>query len=324
MSKSARYLVGLGLVLAAAILAGCGTSSDHALRLAMAALETRTPTSASTPTPSPKCTHLTASLRPPSRMPAAGAMPRGSLMRTIQHRGYLLAGVNAGAYKLGYLNPKSGEIEGFEIDLVRELARAIFGDPSRYRLVALSVPQRIPAVQDGRVDIVVDAVTITCYRKTEVDFSTVYYGAQQRVLVPLNSPATDIKAFSDRHVCASAQSTPIQVMNALPAPPKPLGLPQAIDCLVYLQEGRVDAISTDDSILLGFQAQDPNTKIIGGSLDAVPYGMAINRAHPEFVRFVNGVLARLRAHGTWRAIYDKWLGGIPGSNPVLPPARYEG
>jgi polar amino acid transport system substrate-binding protein len=322
MTKPMRHLVGLAL--AAGVLAGCGSSSDHALRLAMSALETRTPASASSSTPSPKCTHLTASLRPPATMPSPGAMPRGSFMRRIQDRGYLIAGVNAGAYKFGYLDPASGQIEGFEIDLVRELARAIFGDPSRYRLVALSVPQRIPAAQDGRVDIVVDAITITCYRKTQVDFSTVYYGAQQRVLVPSSSKATDIKAFSGRRVCASAQSTPIQVMEALPVPPKPLGLPQAIDCLVYLQEGRVPAISTDDSILLGFKAQDPNTKIIGGSLYPVPYGMAINKAHPEFVRFVNGVLAQLRAHGNWRALYDKWLGGIPGSNPVLAPAQYEG
>jgi polar amino acid transport system substrate-binding protein len=321
MSKSVRHLV--LLVLAAAVLAGCGTSSDHMLRLAMAALETRTPISASSSTPSPKCTHLTASLRPPATMPPGGAMPQGSLMRKIQDRGYLIAGVNAGAYKFGYLNPASGHIEGFEIDLVRELSRAIFGKPS-YRLVALSVPQRIPAVQDGRVDIAVDAVTITCYRKTQVDFSTVYYGAQQRVLVPSSSRATSIRDFAGRRVCASAQSTPIQVMDTLSAPPRPLGLPQAIDCLVYLQEGRVPAISTDDSILLGFKAQDPNTRIIGGSLDPVPYGMAINKGHPEFVRFVNGVLANLRAHGTWRAIYDKWLGGIPGSNPVLPPAQYEG
>jgi polar amino acid transport system substrate-binding protein len=322
MSKPVRHL--LVVALAAAALAGCGTSSDHALRLAMAALETRTPTSASASTPSPKCTHLTASLRPPATLPAAGAMPRGSLMRKIQDRGYLIAGVNAGAYKFGYLNPTSGHIDGFEIDLVRELAQAIFGDPSRYRLVALSVPQRIPAVEDDRVDVVVDAVTITCYRKTQVDFSTVYYGAQQKVLVPASSRATSIRDFAGRRVCASAQSTPIQVMQALPTPPRPLGLPQAIDCLVYMQEGRVPAISTDDSILLGFKAQDPNTKIIGASLYPVPYGIAINKAHPEFVRFVNGVLARLRADGAWRAIYDKWLGGIPGSNPVLPPAQYEG
>src|SRR5262249_22505610 len=92
------------------------------------------------------CANPTASLRPPAVLPRAGAMPAGTFMHQIQQHGYLVAGVNAGAYKLGYLNPETGKIEGFEIDLVRELARAIFGDPTKYRLVALSVPQRFPAV----------------------------------------------------------------------------------------------------------------------------------------------------------------------------------
>jgi polar amino acid transport system substrate-binding protein len=269
---------------------------------------------------------MTASLRPPATLPAPGAMPSGSFMRRIHDRGYLIAGVNAGLYKFGYLNPATGKIEGFEIDLVRELARAIFGDdnPKHYRLVALTVSQRIPAVQGHQVDIVVDAVTITCPRKQLVDFSSVYYGAQQRVLVLSSSKATSIKNFAGQPVCASAHSTPVDVMKRLPNPPKTYGAPQAIDCLVYLQQGRVPAISTDDSILLGFKAQDPNTKLIGASLAPVPYGMAINKAYPEFVSFVNGVLAKLRADGTWRALYDRWLGGIPGSNPTLPPAQYEG
>jgi polar amino acid transport system substrate-binding protein len=324
MSRRARHLLGLALV--AATFTGCGTTSDHAMRLTLAALETPTPAAHSPkPTPSVTCAEKTASLRPPASLPAPGAMPAGSFMRTIQHRGYLVAGVNAGLLDFGYLKPSSGKIEGFEIDLVRQLARAIFGDsnPNRVRLVALSVPQRIPFVQDNKVDIVVDAVTVTCARKQQVDFSTVYYDAQQRVLVPADSHATSIGDFAGRRVCASAQSAPIDVMTHLANPPKPYGAPQAIDCLVYMQEGRVGAISTDDSILDGFKAQDPNTAIIGGSLGDVPYGMAISKARPEFVRFVNGVLAKLRADGTWRALYDKWLGHI-APHPVLPPPRYDG
>jgi polar amino acid transport system substrate-binding protein len=326
MSRALAYL--LATAVTALAIAGCGTSSDHALRITLAALNTPAPaqaTAAST-TPAPSCTNLTASLRPPATVPAAAAIPAGSYMAAIRRRGYLRAGVNAGLLDFGYLNPATGQIEGFEIDLVREIAKAIFGndDPSHYRLVALTVPQRIPFVQEGRVDIVVDAVTITCERKLQVDFSTVYYDAKQRVLVPVDSSAQNIAALAGKPVCASAQSTPIQVMNALPHPPRTVGLPQAIDCLVALQEGRIAAISTDDSILLGFKTQDPNTKIIGSSLADVPYGMVISKAHPDFVRFVNGVIAELRADGTWRRLFEKWLGHIPGSNPSLPPAQYDG
>ena len=106
--------------------------------------------------------------------------------------------------------------------------------------------------------------------------------------------------------------------------PIAVGLPQAIDCLVYLQQGRVDAISTDDSILVGFKAQDPYTTLVGPSLAKVPYGMAISKAHPDFVRFVNGVLERMRTDGTWRRIYSRWLGGLVKSPPPPPTPHYSG
>jgi polar amino acid transport system substrate-binding protein len=324
MTRAVRHL--LGLAFAAALLAGCGTSSDHGLRMAMSALETPTPQLASGPSTTVNCTDPTATLRPPATTPTAGHMPSGSFMSTIQHRGYLRAGVNTGALYFGYLNPATGNIDGFEIDLVRQLAHAIFGDwnPKRVHLVALQVSQREDAVAHGQVDIVVDTVTVTCKRKQKVDFSSVYYQANQRVLVPSSSHATDISAFYHQRVCATAGSTPIDVMKSKYPQVIPFGTAQAIDCLPLMQEGRVPAISTDDAILLGFRAQDRNTKIIGGNLSPAPYGMEISKAHQDFVRFVNGALAKLRADGTWQALYHKWLGGIPGANPTLPPAQYDG
>jgi polar amino acid transport system substrate-binding protein len=324
MSRPVRHLIGVALI--AAVLAGCGTTSDHALNMAMRALLTPTPTPK--PTPQVKCTHppanLTASLRPPAAMPAPGHMPSRTFMSTIQHRHYLRAGVNASTLRFGSLYPATGNIDGFEIDLVRQLAHAIFGDwnPDRVHLVALTVGQREEAVTSGLVDVVVDVTTITCVRKQQVDFSTVYYQANQRLLVPSNSPATDITSLSHQRVCATANTPPIDVMKKNYPQVIPYGAPQAIDCLVLMQEGKIPAISTDDAILLGFHLQDPNTKIIGGSLAPAPYGMEISQKYPEFVSFVNGVLAKLRADGTWQALFNKWLAGLPDANPVLPPPQY--
>jgi polar amino acid transport system substrate-binding protein len=311
----------------AAILVGCGSTSDRPLQITLQALNAK----ARIPTPPPQppsikhCGDLTASLRPPAVMPTPGAMPAGSFMARIKQRGYLIAGVNSGFLGYGYLNPFTGQIEGFEVDLAREVAKAIFGDTkNRLKLKALTVLQRIPAVNSGNVDIVVDAVTITCSRRTQVDFSTVYYDAKQRVLVPIGSTARGIQDLGGKRVCASAGSTPFTVIQNEPSHPIAVGRPQAIDCLVALQQGRVDAISTDDAILLGFKAQDPYTKFVGRSLADVPYGMAISKAHPEFVRFVNGVLARVRADGTWRRIYARWLGRTFHAKMRPPPtAHYE-
>jgi polar amino acid transport system substrate-binding protein len=321
--RLACLLVALG---AAAVLAGCGSTSDRPLRITLAALNAKAPalSSKQQATSTSSCGDLTASLRPPAVMPAPGAMPPRSYMAKIKRRGYLRVGVNTGFLGFGYLNPFTGQIEGFEIDLARELAKAIFGAPGRVQLRALTVTQRLPAVNHGTVDIVIDAVTITCSRRQQVDFSTVYYEAGQRVLVPISSKARGLQDLGGKRVCASAQSTPISVIERQPSHPIAVGAPQAIDCLVYLQQGRVDAISTDDSILLGFKAQDPYTKIVGPRLVRVPYGMAISKAHPEFVRFVNGVLARMRADGTWRRIYAHRLGQVTHSTTPAPPtAQYE-
>jgi polar amino acid transport system substrate-binding protein len=124
-------------------------------------------------------------------------------------------------------------------------------------------------------------------------------------------------------VCATVGSTSIE--NIQRVAPKAIAYPVPLrtDCLVALQEGRVDAISTDDAILYGFQAQDPYTKIVGPKLTDEPYGMAINRSHPDFVRFVNAVLERMRSDGTWTSIYKKWLGRVThGATPAPPKPRY--
>ena len=248
-----------GLLLIAALLCGCGASADPAERTALSALNVAAPKPApSAPSPAaPPCGDVTASLRPPATMPPPGSMPSGSFMAKIQRRGYLIAGVDQNTLLFAYFNPLSGRLEGFEIDLLRRVAQAIFGDPSRIKFKAITTAQRVPAVQDGTVDVVADAMTITCQRRREVDFSTVYYDAGQRILVPSNSRAHRVADLGHRRVCATKGSTSLDTLEHLTPRPVPYTVAQRTDCLVAMQEGLVDAITSDDSILLGFRAQDP-------------------------------------------------------------------
>ena len=248
-------------------------------------------------------------------------MPPGSFMAQIRRRGRLVAGVDQNTLLFGYLRPSTAQIQGFEVDLVREIARALFGNPNAIVLKALTTTQRLPAVESGDVDIVADAVTINCARRRDVSFSTVYYDAGQRLLVPAGSAARGLTDLGGRRVCATTRSTALPRIANDPAKPIPFPVTQRTDCLVALQEGRVAAILADDSFLLGFKAQDPQTRIVGPRLSAEPYGMAINRSHPEFVRFVNGVLARLRRDGAWKAIHRRWIGRV-APTPAPPRPSY--
>jgi polar amino acid transport system substrate-binding protein len=307
--------------------AGCASTSDHALNQSLGALATpvaQAPVSAPSSASTVRCADPTASLRPTGALPAPGAMPAGSFMAAIRKRGRLIAGVDQNTLLFAYLKPSTGRIEGFEIDLLREVARALFGNPNAIEFKALTTAQRLPFVQRGAVDIVADAVTMTCDRRRQVDFSTTYYDAAQRLLVPANAPPLGVTDVAGERVCATRGSTSLQTLEQKAAAAHPYPVDQRTDCLVALQQGRVDAITSDDAILLGFRAQDPNTKIVGAPLADEPYGMAISRAHPDFVRFVNGVLARMRADGRWAAIYRRWLGGVTSRTPQPPRPHYAG
>jgi polar amino acid transport system substrate-binding protein len=315
MTSRSRHLLLAAVLLAALLgLAGCGGSSDSAQRVALASVGV--PPRPTKPIPElPSCVmpNLYASLTPLATLPPPGQMPAGSYMAEIYKRGRLIAGVDANTVGLSYVNPQTGQFEGAEPDLVRELAKAIFGNPNAVEFKALTTPQRIQAVYDGSVDIAVDAVTIICARRKQVDFSTVYYDAVQRLLVPTNSRATSIAGLTGQKVCATSGSTSYLKLGAYPV--VRVGVPQRTDCLVDLQEGTVAAISSDDTILLGLHSQDPYTKLIGPSLDDEPYGMAIAKSHPVFVRFVNRLLAQLRSDGRLSSIFRTRLGPAASAPP---------
>ncbi len=258
----------------------------------------------------------TASLRPAGRL----QVTPGSFMARIRARGFLIAGVDQSTYHFGFLNPLDGKIEGFDIDMVRAVAAAIFGNPGKIEFRAISDAQRIPDIRSGAVDIVAHTMTINCARLQQVDFSTVYFAAGQRVLVQSGSPARSINDLGGKKVCATAGSTSIANIAAAPSHPIPVAAPYWTDCLVLLQQGDVAAISTDDSILVGLAAQDPWTRVVGPRFSYEPYGLAISQQHPDFVRFVNAVLDRLRSDGQWAASYARWV-GTPV--PAPPQARYK-
>jgi polar amino acid transport system substrate-binding protein len=245
----------------------------------------------------------------------------GSFMAKIRARGYLIAGVDQSTYRFGFFNPLNNQIEGFDIDMVRAVAKAIFGnsDPNTVHFKAISDAQRIRDTANGTVDIVAHTMTITCDRLKTIDFSSVYFEAAQRVLVLKNSTAKSLDDLHGQKVCATRGSDSVDRIDQHHA--IAVQVPYWTDCLVLLQQGDVVAISTDDSILDGLAAQDPWTKIIGPPLTSEPYGLAISKQHPEFVRFVNAVLQQLRTDGQWKASYAHWLG-----NPVPspPPAHYAG
>lgn len=311
------------LALCAALLAGCSSADYEATPLpSPTAAATAAPTPGATAAPAaPVCDNALASYAPQGALPAPGAMPAGSAMAAIAGRGRLIVGVSADTLLLGARNPISGQLEGFDIDMARLVAQAIFSDQTKIELRVITAAQRIPALTDGSVDLVARAMTINCARWEQIAFSAEYYRAGQKVLVPLGTTATSLADLAGQRVCAPAGSTSLDKLADFPAV-VPVSASTHTGCLVKFQQGEVDAITGDDTVLAGLAAQDPYAQVVGDAFTAEPYGLGVAPASVDLVRFVNGVLAQAEADGRWTESYNRWLSGALGAAPAPPVPAY--
>ncbi|TQC50263.1 glutamate ABC transporter substrate-binding protein [Rhodococcus sp. WS4] len=268
--------------------------------------------------PTPESCGALASLRPGTApvVPAAG-----SALAEITARGRLVVGIDQNTNLFSFRDPTTGMLMGFDVDVAREMARDLFGDPSKVEFRLLTFGDRFEALENGDVDLVVKGTSITCARTDRVAFSTVYFQAYQRLLVPKGSDISGPEDLSGARVCTAVDTTSLDTVRRVQPEATIVAVPDWDDCLVALQQGQADAASTDDSILAGLAAQDPNLEIVGPPLESEPYGIGVNKNHDDLVRFVNGTLDRMRADGTWTRLYDTWLTVLgPADGP--PPPTY--
>ncbi|ONI71423.1 transporter substrate-binding protein [Kribbella sp. ALI-6-A] len=320
-----KQLIAAGSALTLLALTACGSADYAATEIPPKPVA---PTSTAPPPAGPNCTNNGVdelrSIAPTGALPPPHQMPAGSTMEEIYRNRRLRAGISADSLNLGSRNPITGAIEGFDIDMVREVARAIFGDPNKVELVVISSPQRIPALQRNSVDIVARNMTINCARWQQIAFSAEYYRSGQKTLVQRDSPAKSLADLSGKTVCAPAGSTSLDNLNKYKdRGVKAITADTDTGCLVLFQQGKADGITGDDTVLAGEAAQDPYARIIPNErISDEPYGLGIPQGNKDFVQFVNGVLEQMKADGRWKASYDKWLAPTLGPAPAPPKPLY--
>ncbi|MFB7651239.1 MULTISPECIES: glutamate ABC transporter substrate-binding protein [unclassified Streptomyces] len=247
----------------------------------------------------------------------------------------LIVGVDQNSYRWGYRDPNSGggaELEGFDIDLAHRIAEDILGDADAVQFKAIPTNQREPAIQDGRVDMVVRTMTINCARLEKVAFSAPYFRTGQQLLAPKSSPITGYDGtLAGKSICTAAGSTALSTLeqdqkDGRLAADADLGttVPNQLDCLVRLQLGEVDAVVTDGALAASQAAQDPTVQLKGDPFTTEYYGVAMKKDADDLVRRVNRILEEWRADRTdgWQNSYDEWLSPTMGDDPAQsePPA----
>lgn len=246
----------------------------------------------------------------------SGSFAPGSFMATLKQRGQIVVGVKFDVPQFGFQNPTTNKVEGFDVDMATEVAKAL---GVKTRFVEAVSKNRIPFLTQNKVDIVFSTMTVTDERKKQIDFSDVYYVAAQSFLSKKGSPMT-VQSAAGKSVCTAKGSTSELNLPALQPKVKMVLQDGYAQCAQLLRNAQVDAVSTDDVILLQFLKQSPNDfEISSETFSQEPYGAGIAKGHPEFVTFVNGVVKAMKEDGRWANLYKKWISPVTGKEPPSPP-----
>ncbi|WP_339239218.1 transporter substrate-binding domain-containing protein [Paenibacillus sp. FSL R5-0517] len=238
------------------------------------------------------------------------AVAKGTIEQ-IKERGKLIAGVKYDTKLFGLKDPASGNVEGFDIDIAKALAKQILGDETKVELKEVTSKTRIPMLQNGDIDIIIATMTITDERKEQVDFSDVYFEAGQSLLVKNDSPITGLESLSGVKVLAVKGSTSAQNIREKAPDAEVLEFDNYQDAFTALKAGKGEALTTDNIILIGMQQTDNSFQLVGGNFTSEPYGMAIRKGDTAFVEEVNKLLKSMKDSGEYDTLHEKWLGSKP-------------
>ena len=288
MKKYARFLLAMIALLAmAALVTACGDDDD----------DDTTPGG------------TTAATKPA----AAPTFAADSTMGKIVAKGKLTVGVKFDQPGFGLKDPVTGKVDGFDVQMAKEIGHALGLKDDQIEFVEAVSANRIPFLQEDKVDLVIATMTINADRKTQIDFSRPYYLAGQSILVKKDN--TTIKSVDDlngKNVCSVQGSTSEKNVKAKPPQANLLSLTGYAACVDAMKSGRVEAVSTDDIILAGFAASDTSLKLVGGQFTQEPYGIGVKKGKTDFVQFIDALIAKELSDGTWDKIYDKYLGKVEG------------
>ncbi|QHA09984.1 transporter substrate-binding domain-containing protein [Streptomyces broussonetiae] len=267
---------------------------------------------------------------PPGKGPAADRLPHYRVAQGFtlpasrtwtraKKRGYFVVGAKEDQPYLGEKDPATGTYAGFDIEIARMMSASLGLPPHTVRFRTIASANRETALQNGQIDYYVGTYTINAGRKKLVGFAGPYYMAGQSLLV--HKAERDIHGPEDldgRRVCSAAGSTPYQRIRA----DYPKAVLVSYDtysvCVDNLLTYQVDAVTTDDAILIGYAAKAPGElKVVGRPFSKEPYGIGVPRSDNALRFALNDALEAREKNGDWKKAYEATLGlsGVPAPTP---------
>ncbi|MGW2824657.1 glutamate ABC transporter substrate-binding protein [Streptomyces sp. NPDC001443] len=212
---------------------------------------------------------------------------------------------------LGLQKP-DGTYAGFDVDVATYVAKELGYAPDKIEWVQTKSADRENALARGDVKFIAATYSINDERKQKVDFAGPYLLAHQDLLIKSDSTISKGTDLNGKKLCSVTGSTSAQNVQKTIAPDAQLKeVSSYSECIAALQSGAVDAVTTDDSILAGFAAQDKykgQFKLAGLKLSNENYGIGVKKGDTETVNKINDALKKMVSDGSWQKAVDANFG----------------
>jgi len=240
-----------------------------------------------------------------------GAALAGDTLADVKKKGVLVAGVKDSLPPFGSVDPQTREFVGYDIDFIKYIAKKL-GVKVEYKPVTSA--NRMPMLMEGRVDILAATMTKTPDRARQIDFSYTYFLTGQKFLTKKGT-VHSLKDLQGKKIGTAKGSTSEQnVKKAVPSATV-LSFDDYPQGVLALQQGKVIAVTTDESILagqLGKLEKNPATKgqyeIPDITISSEPYGLGMRKGDTNFVKFVNDSVLAMEKSGEAKKTFEKWFG----------------
>ncbi|MBW2028601.1 MAG: transporter substrate-binding domain-containing protein [Deltaproteobacteria bacterium] len=246
-------------------------------------------------------------------------------MDQIEKTGKIKLGFREGSIPFAFVDPKVGKHVGFSVDMAGELAKYLsmrFGKKIQIVPHTVTPKTRIPMVVNGTVDVEMGSTTYTQKREEQADFSMIFFFSETTFLVAKDSGIKKLEDLNGKRVGAARGTTNLRAVEALAKAGKfkPRDIlvtethPQG---MLALKSGKIEAYSTDRSLLEGLRMKDQHPEkwmTVPFAIAYEPYAYILREGNSDFRDFVNNTIRWSIKTGKFFELYDKWM----GPNGIVP------
>ena len=237
-------------------------------------------------------------------------------LKDVIARGYLIVGTTSTTPPFGYKDEK-GELQGFDIEVSRLVAKALFGDPNKVKFELLSNEARWSAIENDQVDMVAQFTTITPTRLTRVGFTPRYFDTGFTLLVRKDSAIKALKDADRADITIGTLTVPEQIdaMKRYLPQAKIASFESVDQQFLALRSGRVQAIGIDLPIGMWYAAQNPELVVVPELFSGFQnYGIAYKLGELTWKQFLDGFVSELTggySYNEYEKIYTKFFKAPP-------------